>query len=90
MVEVKPRAWWLGERRAGLAIGSIAPPQVFSLPAGKKVKIRTADGVYQVKAHDETMPLGAFPVGVAQKRRRRPPCARPPAASSSSAGSTAR
>jgi hypothetical protein len=66
MVEVKPRAWWLGERRAGLAIGSIAPPQVFSLPAGKKVKIRTADGVYQVKALDQTMPLGAFPVGVAR------------------------
>ena len=66
MVEVKPRAWWLGERRAGLAIGSIAPPQVFSLPAGKKVKIRTADGVFQVRALDQTMPLGAFPVGVAR------------------------
>jgi hypothetical protein len=66
MVEVKPRAWWLGERRKGLAIGSIAPPQVFSVPAGKKVKIRTADGVYQVKAEDETMPLGAFPVGIAR------------------------
>ena len=66
MVEVKPRAWWLGERRAGLAIGSIAPPQVFGLPAGKKVKIRTADGVFQVKALDQTMPLGAFPVGVAR------------------------
>jgi hypothetical protein len=44
----------------------IAPPQVFSLPAGKKVKIRTADGVFQVKALDQTMPLGAFPVGVAR------------------------
>jgi hypothetical protein len=66
MVEVKPRAWWLGERRAGLAIGSIAPPQVFSLPAGKKVKIRTADGILQVRALDQTMPLGAFPVGVAR------------------------
>ena len=66
MVEVKPRAWWLGERRTGLAIGSIAPPQVFSLPAGKKVKIRTADGVFEVKGLDQTMPLGAFPVGVAR------------------------
>jgi hypothetical protein len=66
MVEVKPRAWWLGDRRKGLAIGSLAPPQVFDLPAGKKVKIRTADGVYEVTASDETMPLGAFPVGVAR------------------------
>jgi hypothetical protein len=66
MVEVKPRAWWLRERRKGLAIGTIAPPQVFDLPAGKKVKIRTADGVYTVKAQDETLPLGAFPLGVAR------------------------
>jgi hypothetical protein len=66
MVEVKPRAWWLGDRRKGLAIGSLAPPQVFDLPAGKKVKIRTADGVYQVTARDDTMPLGAFPLGVAR------------------------
>ena len=66
MVQVKPRAWWLGDRRTGLAIGSLAPPQVFDLPAGKKVKIRTADGVYEVTAEDETMPLGAFPIGVAR------------------------
>lgn len=66
MVEVKPRAWWLGDRRKGLAIGSLAPPQVFDLPAGKKVKIRTADGVYEVTARDDTMPLGAFPVGLAR------------------------
>lgn len=66
MVEIKPRAWWLGDRRKGLAIGSLAPPQVFDLPAGKKVKIRTADGVQEVTARDDTMPLGAFPVGVAR------------------------
>jgi hypothetical protein len=66
MVQVKPRAWWLGDRRKGLAIGTLAPPQVFSLPAGRKVKIRTADGVYAVRAEDETMPLGAFPLGVAR------------------------
>ncbi|HEU6443676.1 MAG TPA: hypothetical protein VFL61_01315 [Gaiellaceae bacterium] len=66
MVEVKPRAWWLGNRRRGLAIGSLAPPQVFDLPAGMKVRIRTADGVYTVKATDDRMPLGAFPLGVAR------------------------
>jgi hypothetical protein len=66
MVQVKPRAWWLGDRRSGLAIAPLAPPQVFSLPAGKKVKIRTADGVFEITAQDDTMPLGAFPLGVAR------------------------
>ncbi|MDQ3777269.1 MAG: hypothetical protein M3310_00135, partial [Actinomycetota bacterium] len=66
MVEVKPRAWWLGERRRGLAIAPLAPPQVFAVRAGKKATIRTADGVYEVRATDDTMPLGAFPLGVAR------------------------
>ena len=30
------------------------------------MKIRTADGVYEVTAVDDTMPLGAFPIGVAR------------------------
>jgi hypothetical protein len=66
MVEVTPRAWWLGDRRKGLAIAPLAPPQVFSLPAAKKMKIRTADGIVEVTAQDDTMPLGAFPLGVAR------------------------
>ena len=66
MVEVKPRAWWLGDRRQGLAISPLAPPQIFTLPAGKKIKIRTADGVFEVRAVDDSMPLGAFPIGVAR------------------------
>jgi len=66
MVEVKPRARWLGDRRSGLAISSLAPPQVFSLRAGKKVKIRTSDGVYELRPQGDTMPLGAFPIGVSR------------------------
>lgn len=66
MVEVKPRAWWLGDRRRGLAIGSIAPPQVFSLRAGRKARVRTGDGIFEMRAEDTTMPLGAFPIGVAR------------------------
>ncbi|MDP9492187.1 MAG: hypothetical protein M3P42_08340 [Actinomycetota bacterium] len=66
MVEVKPRAWWLGDRRKGLAIAPLAPPHIFSLPAAKKTKIRTADGIFEVTAQDDTMPLGAFPLGIAR------------------------
>jgi hypothetical protein len=67
LVEVKPRAWWLGERREGLAIASLAPPQVFGIPNGKKwVKIRTADGVFKVRSEDDVYPLGTFPLSVAR------------------------
>jgi hypothetical protein len=67
MVEVKPRPWWLAGRPKGLAIAPLAPPQIFSLPAGKRAKIRTADGLFRVRAEDTTMPLGAYPVGVARR-----------------------
>jgi hypothetical protein len=67
LVEVKPRAWWLGERREGLAIASLAPPQVFGIPNGKKwLRIRTADGVFKVRSEDDVYPLGTFPLSVAR------------------------
>jgi hypothetical protein len=67
MVEVKPRAWWLGERREGLAIGSLAPPQVFGIPVGKKwIRIRTADGLFKVRTQDDAYPLGTYPLGLAR------------------------
>jgi hypothetical protein len=67
MVEVKPRAWWLGNQREGLAIGSLAPPQVFGVPVRKKwSRIRTPDGVMKVRSEDGTFPLGTYPLGVAR------------------------
>jgi hypothetical protein len=67
MVEVRPRVWWLGDRREGLAIGSLAPPQAFGIPIGRKwIRIRTADGLFRIRTSDETMPLGAFPLSVAR------------------------
>jgi hypothetical protein len=67
LLEVKPRAWWLGERREGLAIASLAPPQVFGVPNGKKwLRIRTADGVFKVRSEDDVYPLGTFPLSVAR------------------------
>jgi hypothetical protein len=67
MVEVKPRAWWLGERREGLAIGSLAPPQVFGIPTGEKwLRIRTADGFFRVRSEDDAHPLGTFPLSMAR------------------------
>jgi hypothetical protein len=67
LVEVKPRAWWLGERREGLAIASLAPPQLFGMPVGKKwLRIRTADGFFKVRSDDDVYPLGTFPLSVAR------------------------
>jgi hypothetical protein len=67
LVEVKPRAWWLGERREGLAIASLAPPQVFGIPTGKKwLRIRTADGFFKLRSEDDVYPLGTFPLSVAR------------------------
>jgi hypothetical protein len=67
MVQVKPRAWWLGDRREGLAIGSLAPPQVFGIPVGKKwIRIRTSDGLYRIRSEDDAFSLGTFPLSVAR------------------------
>jgi hypothetical protein len=67
LVEVKPRAWWLGDRRAGLALGSLAPPQAFGIAPGKRwVRIRTADGLMKIRTKDEAYPLGTYPLSVAR------------------------
>lgn len=67
LVQVKPRVWWLGDRRAGLAIGSLAPPQAFGIPTGRKwVRIRTADGFFRIRSEDGTFPLGTFPLSIAR------------------------
>jgi hypothetical protein len=67
MVQVKPRVWWLGDRREGLAIGSLAPPQAFGIPVGKKwIRIRTSDGLYRIRSEDDTFPLGTYPLSVAR------------------------
>jgi hypothetical protein len=67
LVQVKPRAWWLGERREGLAIASLAPPQAFGIPVRKKwTRVRTADGVIKIRSEDGAFPLGTFPLSVAR------------------------
>jgi hypothetical protein len=65
-IQSKTRASWLGGRASGFALESNAPPQLFSLPVGKWVTIRTMLGPYQVKALDPTVPLGAVPFSLAR------------------------
>jgi hypothetical protein len=65
-VEAKPSPWWLGGRPAGLALEGLAPEQVFTLAAGRKVQMRGVDGTYALRALGEAQPLGTIPLGQAR------------------------
>ena len=64
-VQTKSGVPWLGGRKDGFALASNAPPQLFSLPAGRWVTIRTMLGPVQVQALEPVVPLGAVPLSVA-------------------------
>ena len=65
LIQTKAPAPWLGNRRRGFALASNSPPQLFSIPEGKKwLKIRTMTGIYEVRAVDPAVPLGALPFGL--------------------------
>jgi hypothetical protein len=67
LVQTKKPAPWLGMRKRGLALESMAPPQLFSLAQGGGWhSIRTMRGTYQVRALDSPVSLGALPLGVAR------------------------
>ncbi|MDQ5821238.1 MAG: hypothetical protein M3540_07355 [Actinomycetota bacterium] len=61
-VEAKPAPWWLGWRTRGLAISSLAPASLFTMPGGRKGLIRTMIGSYAVRPLGETVELGALPL----------------------------
>jgi hypothetical protein len=65
-VRTKSGVPWLGGRKDGLALASNAPPQLFSLPAGRWLRIRTMLGPVQVQAVEPVVPLGAVPLSVAR------------------------
>ncbi len=65
-VQTKSGVPWLGGRKDGFALASNAPPQLFSLPAGRWVTIRTMLGPVQVHALEPVVPLGAVPLSVAR------------------------
>jgi hypothetical protein len=65
-VEAKPAAWWLGGRRAGLALEGLAPERIFAVAAGRLVRLRGVDGIYSVRALGDTQPLGSIPLAQAR------------------------
>jgi hypothetical protein len=66
LVQTKSKAPWLGNRKRGFALESTAPSQLFSISQGGWHKVRTMRGVYEVRALDSTVPLGAIPFALAR------------------------
>ena len=66
LVEVTPRAPWLGRKRRGVAIEGSAPGQVFRIPAGREVEVHTGTGVYKIRALGRADRLGTFPLDQAR------------------------
>jgi hypothetical protein len=67
LVEVDRPAPWLGNSKRGFALGSVAPPQIFTLANGKKAKLRTMTGTFTVKVLAPTVDLAAIPLSKARK-----------------------
>ena len=65
-VEASPAPLWLGGRRTGIALSSVAPARIFSVPSGRTVTVRSSGEEYTVRALDEAVPLGALPLAVAR------------------------
>jgi hypothetical protein len=66
LVEVKTRASWLGNAKRGIALASHAPPQLFTIPQGRWVKVHAMLGTYEVRALGPAVPLGTVPLGMAR------------------------
>lgn len=64
-VTVSPAPSWLPEG-TGLALATSAPEGVFRAATGRLVKLRTAEGVFAVRAVEDTTALGAVSVEIAR------------------------
>lgn len=64
-VEVSPAPSWLPEGE-GVAIATSAPQRVFRVATGRVVRLRTAEGVFRLRALGQSSALGAVAAGVAR------------------------
>jgi hypothetical protein len=65
-VQTKSGVPWLGGRKGGFALSTNAPAQLFTMPQGRWLTIRTMLGPVQVQAVEPAVPLGAVPLSVAR------------------------
>ena len=66
LVEARPAPWWLEGQTTGLAIETVAPSLLFTLPVERSATVVTADGIFAVRALTPSLPLGATPLGIAR------------------------
>jgi hypothetical protein len=62
---VSPAPSWL-PRGVGLALATSAPESVFQIPTGRRTTVRTAEGVFSVRAVDDTTALATYGYAVAR------------------------
>jgi hypothetical protein len=67
LVQVKPAAPWLGGTTRGFALGSVAPPRIFTLQQGRQATVRTMTGTFKVKALGPTVELAELPLAKARR-----------------------
>ena len=62
----KTAAWWLGQKKAGLALSSVAPDQVFQAKLGRWTTVVSASGQWKVRPLGPVAPLAAFSLAQAR------------------------
>jgi hypothetical protein len=62
----KTAPWWLGGKKTGLAISSVAPEQVFAAPLGRWTTVVSASGEWKIRAQGPVSPLAAFSLAKAR------------------------
>jgi hypothetical protein len=61
-VRVSPAPPWLAARGTGFALAQAAPQRLFSLPTGRKARVETLLGIFDVRPLGPSQPLGALPL----------------------------
>jgi hypothetical protein len=65
-IAVSPAPWWLNGRKRGIAVAPTAPAEIFELPAGRRVTVRTMTARYKIKALGPARPLAAVSLQAAR------------------------
>src|SRR5262249_52346554 len=64
--KTKIAPWWLGGKKAGVAIESVAPEQVFQAKPGRWTTVVSASGQWKIRPLGPVAPLAAFSLAQAR------------------------
>lgn len=66
LVAAKPAPWWLGGKKLGLAISSVAPDQVLRARSARWTTVFAPSGRWRVRPVGSAAPLASFPFATAR------------------------